>query len=109
MAEILVTEIRARRLSAAGYFFMEVRCGVIPVLLYFSPVRVPRQFAWRFNDLSCISAPRRPVIRLFFFRIFSSRDASTRPDFPTVLLLRALFSIVLALADFLEPAQSFAL
>jgi hypothetical protein len=85
-----------------------------PVLLYFSPVRVPRQFARRFNDLSCISTPRRPVIRLFFFSdFFLPGRQATRPDYPTVPLLRALFfslfSIVLAPADFLKPAQSLAL
>jgi|ERR1041384_6272188 hypothetical protein len=114
MAEILVMEIRARRLSAAGCFFVEVRFGVTPVLLYFSPVPVPRQFAWRFNDLSCISTPRRPVIRLFFFfgfflprgqalaRIFRRSRCSAHCFF-------SLFSIVLARADFLKPAQSLAL
>src|ERR1041385_6265002 len=80
MAEILVTEIRARRLSAAGHFFVGVRRGVTPCSLYFSPVRVPRQFARRFNDLSCISTPRRPLIRLFFFSdfFFQGRKHSAR-------------------------------
>jgi|ERR1051325_4011442 hypothetical protein len=113
MAEILVMEIRARRLSAAGHFFVGVRRGVTPVLLYFSPVRVPRQFARRFNDLSCISTPRRPVIRLFFFSDFFLPGRKHSRGFSdgcrcSAALFFSLFSIVLAPAEFLKLAQSLA-
>jgi hypothetical protein len=100
---------RVRASGPAGFS----GAAVTPVLLYFLPVPAPHRFAWRFNDLSCISPPRRPVNRLFFFlQTFSSQAPPERnnpPGFPTAPIVFSLFFIVPAPTAFLKLAQRLAL
>jgi hypothetical protein len=87
MAEILVLDVCARRLSAAGDCF----CGVstyqamrqhTPVFPPVSPVLRPvffiGLFLRYFNDLSCIWGARPPVNRLYFFAKFFTERAAAR-------------------------------
>src|ERR1051325_5566417 len=76
MAEILVTEVCARRLLVAGDCFCGCRYDQAmrqrtPVFRPVSPVLRPvffiGLFLRYFNDLSCIWRTRRPVNRLYFF------------------------------------------